>query len=771
MSCFMKQREQSPSAIAMADDAPPSWTCTACTFVNSGFLTACEMCESPRSKTPRHEELQRPFDAQPDEERLAAPAALASHAGLSQAALDQFTRDGFVILRSVISSAECTRLLWERVAPALLHDGIDPFNEATWDGDGTVVKGPDGSDHPIPLSCRDSRWPALFDSPELLAVLDQLHGGRSRWSWAYGAAEGLGWVHIRFPVHNGTRWEAPEEGWHIDGDSDSLDTTSSVVVLPMLTTIRPGGGGTALLVGSHRRVASMLHRGVRVRPASLVRSALRGGGGGGGGRGTARDRAHGGTHASPAVVEATGRAGDVLLIHPLLVHAPSNAHRSTEQPCGSLTRHGLRITFNLATQWLRPPLQMPTAGGGARRVPIAARSPLEESIVGAVAEAASSEESTEAMIRYGRPIELRFVACGMVLAPVGDYCGGGSGGGSGGGGGGGGSTVRREGGDGVDGEGDHGRRLDHVHAIGARTPSHPPRAPHVLAFSAPVGSGARGEGGGAGGDGRVGDGEPVRFGDVVTLVSLHHDGLPVVVSCQPPARSHDSTPSQPAPRDSRAAAACVHLDPLGGEGRLLRVEGRCDLRGVCVRSGDRLLLRAVGCTGCTGSGPGRPSSSSSSSSLRAPPCLYADPSVPDGERLVVAVRRGKWDAGCVLEVVGVGPLRASGWLSSGAKPNDRAWSQQPNQQPTRLPNQQPSLPRCEPPACAVRSGTEGSGAAAASGSSSTNPIVVEDSSSSMACGGSNSSNSSSISRGTGRVSEQAQSSHLQHQLTRSGIEL
>ena len=61
--------------------------------------------------------------------------------------------------------------------------------------------------------------------------------------------------------------------------------------------------------------------------------------------------------------------GDVLIIHPLLVHAPSSAHRATRaQPraaeavgldaaavhegCGWV-RHGLRITFNLATQWRR----------------------------------------------------------------------------------------------------------------------------------------------------------------------------------------------------------------------------------------------------------------------------------------------------------------------------------------------------------------------------------------------------------------------------------
>ena len=78
----------------------------------------------------------------------------------------------------------------------------------------------------------------------------------------------------------------------------------------MLTNIRPGGGGTALLRGSHRTVAAMLHDGTRVRPAALAQAELR-------------------AHGAGAAVEATGRAGDLLVMHPLLVHAPSAAHRAT----------------------------------------------------------------------------------------------------------------------------------------------------------------------------------------------------------------------------------------------------------------------------------------------------------------------------------------------------------------------------------------------------------------------------------------------------------
>ena len=45
-----------------------------------------------------------------------------------------------------------------------------------------------------------------------------------------------------------------------------------------------------------------------------------------------------------------------MLMHPLLVHAPSAAHRATLQG-GVRVAHGLRVTFNLATRWARPPLR------------------------------------------------------------------------------------------------------------------------------------------------------------------------------------------------------------------------------------------------------------------------------------------------------------------------------------------------------------------------------------------------------------------------------
>ena len=213
---------------------PASWECESCTFVNSGYLSSCEVCEAARRhlKLPRHAEVidleaiddgqGAPADARPDEtfqfqsdeaapepepepepdesqqedgnsssddDELCRPFDVDDtpahvpprrHAPLSPGELAAFARDGYLVVRGVVPPHECARLLWERVAPVLLEAGIDPFDRSTWASGaaGAALKAPDGGDHPIPLACADARWPALFSSGGVLcAILDQLHGG------------------------------------------------------------------------------------------------------------------------------------------------------------------------------------------------------------------------------------------------------------------------------------------------------------------------------------------------------------------------------------------------------------------------------------------------------------------------------------------------------------------------------------------------------------------------------------------------------------------
>lgn len=151
--------------------------------------------------------------------------------------------------------------------------------------------------------------------------------------------DGLGYLPIRFPrpTPSPQPW-APIE-LHVDGNHfhHHLDSPEqALVAVEIWTDIDPGGGGTAIIPGSHRRVAAILAghepQGLDcVQLAQLAREAC--------------------TDVAP--IEARGQAGDVLFMHPHLLHGSST---------NSSTR--TRIAGNRGVRLDRPlPYAAPDAGG------------------------------------------------------------------------------------------------------------------------------------------------------------------------------------------------------------------------------------------------------------------------------------------------------------------------------------------------------------------------------------------------------------------------
>ena len=356
--------------------------------------------------------------------------------------------------------------------------------------------------------------------------------------WVHGASHGLGWIHVRYPVVEPSEaWEWENRRWHIDGDTGRIDTHQSVVVLPMVTPIAPGGGGTALLKGSHTTVARWLHDagewgvGNHRRIRTIVERAVA-------------------ERGLSAVVEATGEAGDVLLMHPLLVHAVNDARRVTfkQQPSGAgepprwtAVQHGIRVTFNLSTHWKEQPLVLPAWDLEGRH----ARAPLEHSIVRPICRSVMGDPSSkERVLTYGEVVELRFAHCGMMLG-VEDGWGG---------------------------------------LAFASLPRHLQRSSHDLRIHAPAHK-------------QLG-GKPVCFGDEIVLKcrgangAWHRLGVNHVRDLDGKVRGLCTRSSTPG---AEASVVCVqwgerHTTP----NQVLRVEAYCDLRGVPVRAGDKFYLRAVG---------------------------------------------------------------------------------------------------------------------------------------------------------------------------------
>jgi hypothetical protein len=211
--------------------------------------------------------------------------------------IDAFVRDGFVKVEQAFPAEvadACETLLWDQIEA----ERDDP---ATWTRPVYWV-----GDMPFPPFVEAANTPVLHDAFDTLV-------GPGRWS----PRTSLGSFPLRFPHAE----EPDDAGWHIDSSFQPPGETEwwanihsawrALLMLFLFTDVDPAGAPTRVRVGSHMDVAPILHRyGDEGAPMSVT--------------GPLVDAA---TTSRP-VVAATGRAGDVYLCHPFLVHAAQPHHGS-----------------------------------------------------------------------------------------------------------------------------------------------------------------------------------------------------------------------------------------------------------------------------------------------------------------------------------------------------------------------------------------------------------------------------------------------------------
>lgn len=165
-------------------------------------------------------------------------------------------------------------------------------------------------------------------TPAVVAAIDALLG-RADWPQPFSWGDPL----VTFPTPG--VWDVPLSGWHID-----VPARGALLLkwLGYLAPVEPGGGGTVVLAGSHRLVASFLRQAGEAEPgrSPTVRdavfsahpwlAAIRR-------PGVPAERiarfVEQGVRVSGVpvrVVELAGQPGDVVFMHPHLLHCPSPNH-------------------------------------------------------------------------------------------------------------------------------------------------------------------------------------------------------------------------------------------------------------------------------------------------------------------------------------------------------------------------------------------------------------------------------------------------------------
>jgi hypothetical protein len=224
---------------------------------------------------------------------------------LSEADVEHFITRGFFVLREAFAPAVAAgvrEILWRRLE-------LSPTDPSGWK-QAMIHLREDFSSEPFMQAFTDRLWSAYDDVC-----------GEGR----YQRHKALGWWPVAFPGFDAPPWHPPKDGWHVDGIQfhHHIDSREQgLLPIFLFSDIGPGDGGTAIDAGSHMRTARIL---AAAEPDGLDVGTL----------------CHKVNELPPqSPVEMTGRAGDVVLLHPFMRHARSiNTGRSVRficNPCVTL---------------------------------------------------------------------------------------------------------------------------------------------------------------------------------------------------------------------------------------------------------------------------------------------------------------------------------------------------------------------------------------------------------------------------------------------------
>jgi|GEM_PF-5827068 len=179
-----------------------------------------------------------------------------------------------------------------------------------------------------PGSRIDGALAKQLNTEKLFHALDELLG---KSNYQVSDLESHGLFTMTFPGFSHKPWAPPKHSgsWHIDNGVRFEDTytleTSRCACVPvfLITDVKPEGGATACIPGSHKVMAALLKRsgGINYSEMRAVCEAL--------------------ANTSKRIDLLAGNAGDLVVMHPFLVHSPS---ANSEKSLRIMSNTGLGLT-------------------------------------------------------------------------------------------------------------------------------------------------------------------------------------------------------------------------------------------------------------------------------------------------------------------------------------------------------------------------------------------------------------------------------------------
>ncbi|HSP87912.1 MAG TPA: hypothetical protein VLN45_07245 [Ignavibacteriaceae bacterium] len=207
---------------------------------------------------------------------------------LNESEIKQFIEDGYVIARNVFS-----RNLAKDIRTSFKEDIKEQNQNLNQDSLFLIHK----------KVYYNENISKIF-TQKYIEIINELCG-LGRWEFD----KGIGYWFISYPDKNKSVWQPVQSAWHIDSNTKqhTLNSKLGLLAFHLFTDILPGGGGTAVRIGSHKYSARILEKAGAQGLSELdfSRQAVK-------------------TTSHLPFTEITGQCGDVLFMHPLTVHTRSS---------------------------------------------------------------------------------------------------------------------------------------------------------------------------------------------------------------------------------------------------------------------------------------------------------------------------------------------------------------------------------------------------------------------------------------------------------------
>lgn len=211
--------------------------------------------------------------------------------------IKDYEKNGYVLIKNTIPKSDCN-LLYKNIMYKKLK-----YNKKIYKNQKEKIifnnKNKYGS--AFSKNSKYFKWKHVFNNKHLNMFFNKIY---KKWNFNDKI---LGWVHIRFPYYNSKNIKYVQN-WHIDNCIDKINYNQGPIIIPLITNTKSGGGSTIVIRESHKYIDDYVHSKKRLNINEKINNIVE--------------------KNYKNYIEITGEKGDILIMHPYLIHSSSYANKN-----------------------------------------------------------------------------------------------------------------------------------------------------------------------------------------------------------------------------------------------------------------------------------------------------------------------------------------------------------------------------------------------------------------------------------------------------------